>query len=422
MQIKNNNYNHNNHNNQNNHNKYNKNDKNYENKYENMQENDNVNSNIKELILDYLYNRIEIGDHKYTIIKNIGDIYELKNNRYYVSGNSCGINSIIIFMKKNNNYYSYLIDRRSISYNRQSLNKSKVRFTEIKLSVDLKLYEGTIIDGILIDNDTNKISLNNTKNTNEKMLFMISDIFLLNGKSVINMNYKKKMYMMNDMINKFIEKNSKNNIELFISQPYELNQIPNLFEEYINNNNKKFNIKGIVFYPEISGSKIIYIFDKNDEKIKDELMHGSININNLNKINEEPEIKELINTDKKTIFKYEVKNIENINEIKSNLEMKKTLITDVYKLYGIFLYNNNKYFKRKIGIAYIPTFTLSLKCKNLFLNKESIIMNCLLNISKNKWIPIEEADIQKIDIINNDNNYKIIEEILEENDDLIDED
>ena len=393
--------------------------------YENNNEysNDNINISIKESILDYLYNRIEIGDHKYTIIKNVGDIYELKNDRYYVSGNSCGINSIIIFMKKNNNYYSYLIDRRSISYNRQTLNKSKVRFTEIKLSVDLKIYDGTIIDGILIDNDSNKISLKNNvvnlgengKTENSKMLFMITDVFVLNGKSIINMNYKKKMYLMNDIINKYVEDNNKNNIELFISQPYELNQISSLFQENILNNTKKYNIKGIAFYPELSGSKLIYIFDKNDEKIKEELLKGVENVdNNLLKLDEDLDNKDLNNIDKKIIFKYEIRDIENIKEIVLNLEMKKTLINDVYKLYAIFNYKN-KYIKKKIGIAYIPSFVLSLKCKNLFLNKENIIMKCLL--TNNKWIPLEESDINKIDIINLDTRFKIVEEILENYDD-----
>lgn len=395
--------------------------------------NDNINISIKEAILDYLYNRIEIGDHKYTIIKNVGDIYELKNDRYYVSGNSCGINSIIIFMKKNNNYYSYLIDRRSISYNRQTLNKSKVRFTEIKLSVDLKIYDGTIIDGILIDNDSNKISLKNNGingginvnsvngvNVNSKMLFMITDVFVLNGKSIINMNYKKKMYIMNDIINKYVEVNNNNNIELFISQPYELNQLSSLFQENIYNNTKKYNIKGIAFYPELSGSKLIYIFDKNDEKIKEELIKGIENIdNNLLKIEEEIEDKDINNIDKKIIYKYEIKDIENIKEIILNFEMKKTLISDVYKLYAIFNYKN-KYIKKKIGIAYIPTFVLSLKCKNLFLNKENIIMKC--SLTNNKWIPLEESNINKIDIINLDIRFKIIEEILENYDDLNDDD
>jgi hypothetical protein len=408
---------------------YNKHYEKKENNYENNNDNDNINISIKESILDYLYNRIEIGDHKYTIIRNVGDIYELKNDRYYVAGNSCGINSIIIFMKKNNNYYSYLIDRRSISYNRQTLNKAKVRFTEIKLSVDLKIYDGTIIDGILIDNDANKIALKNNnfgdnniteKNENSKMLFMITDIFVLNGKSIINMNYKKKMYLMNDIINKYVEDNTKNNIELFISQPYELNQISNLFQENIQNNTKKYNIKGIAFYPELSGSKLIYIFDKNDEKIKEELLKGIENIdNNILKLDEKIDDKDLINNDKKIIYKYELKDIENIKEIILNLEMKKTLINDVYKLYAIFNYKN-KFIKKKIGIAYIPTFVMSLKCKNLFLNKENIIMKCLL--INNKWIPLEESDINKIDIINLDTRFKVIEEILENYDDLHDDD
>jgi hypothetical protein len=334
-------------------------------------------------------------------------------------------------MKKNNNYYSYLIDRRSISYNRQTLNKAKVRFTEIKLSVDLKIYDGTIIDGILIDNDANKISLKNNivnlnmeinavgKNENSKMLFMITDVFVLNGKSIINMNYKKKMYLMNDIINKYVENNNKNNIELFISQPYELNQISSLFQENIHNNNKKYNIKGIAFYPELSGSKLIYIFDKNDEKIKEELLKGVENIdNNAFNLEEETGDKDLNNIDKKIIYKYEIKDIENIKEIIINLEMKKTLINDVYRLYAIFNYKN-KYIKKKIGIAYIPTFILSLKCKNLFLNKENIIMKCLL--FNNKWIPLEESDVNKIDIINLDTRFKIIEEILENYDDLHDD-
>jgi len=399
---------------------YNKNYEKKENVYENN--NDNINISIKESILDYLYNRIEIGDHKYTIIKNIGDIYELKNDRYYVSGNSCGINSIIIFMKKNNNYYSYLIDRRSISYNRQTLNKAKVRFTEIKLSVDLKIYDGTILDGILIDNDLNKISLKNNINVADKskLLFMITDVFILNGKSVINMNYKKKMYLMNDIINKYIEVNNNNNIELFVSQPYELNQISSLFKDNIQNNLKKYNIKGIAFYPELSGSKLIYIFDKNDEKIKEDLLIGVENNNNNSlKLEEEIEDKEFNYIEKKIIYKYEIIDIEKIKDIILNLEMKKTLINDVYKLYAIFNYKN-KYMKKKIGIAYIPTFILSLKCKNLFLNRENIIMKC--SLINNKWIPLEESEINKIDIINLDTRFRIVEEILENYDDLHDDD
>ena len=98
--------------------------------------------------------------------------------------------------------------------------------------------------------------------------------------------------------------------------------------------------------------------------------------------------------------------------------MKKTQIPDVYKLFGIF-YFNKEFVKKKIGIAYIPSFKLSLQIKTIFMNKDVIIMSCKLSINKNKWIPIEEAEVNKIDIINIDGRYKIIEEIIEDNDDLI---
>jgi len=49
------------------------------------------------------------------------------------------------------------------------------------------------------------------------------------------------------------------------------------------------------------------------------------------------------------------------------------------------------------------------------MNKEKLIMKCKFNTNKNKWIPIEESSIQKIDIINNDIRFKVIEEDYEEN-------
>jgi hypothetical protein len=391
---------------------------------------DNVIMLVKETILDYLYNKIEISDHRYVIIKNISDIYKIKNEKYYVSSNSCGINSLIIFMKKDNNFYSYLIDRRSISYNKQSLNKSKVRFIEIKLAVDLKLYDGTIFDGILID----KVSTGDTSN-NEKLSFIITDVFTFNGKSIITMDYKKKMYYTSECIKEFIIDNKnndakyKNNIKLYISKPFEINQINQLLKEYIVPNVQKYNIKGISFYPVNSGIKLIYLFDKQDEKIKNDLQNNIIEnniqesgINELKKLEEEQGVNYVMDSSeinkKKIIYKYDIVNIECCDNITTNLEMKKTIIPDVYKLFGIFLSGEN-YIKKKIGIAYIPSFKLSLEYKTLFMNREVIIVNCKLNINKHKWIPLNEAPEQKIDIINMDKRYKIIEEIQEDNDDLI---
>ena len=380
---------------------------------------DNTNINIKNVVLDYLYNKIEVADHKYILIKNIGDIYELKNRKYYVSGNSCGINSFLIFIKKDNSYYSYLVDRRSISYNRNALKKTSVRFTEIKLAVDLKLYEGTIIDGILIDNDNNKI-ISKGETKSNKMMFMVSDVFTFCGKSLLSMNYKKKMFTIGTMLSEYIDKNkiNLNNIELFVSRPFEINQTSDLFAEYVNYYSKIYNIKGLTFYPEISGSKIIYIFDKQDDKIKNDLVNRTIIIDSNAKTDDNLQLLEA--SDTKKVFKFELVNPECIDDIVLNLEMKRTGISDVYKLYGIF-HNSSKYIKKRIGVAYIPSYELSLKCKLFFINKESKIMNCKFNSYKGKWIPTDESSVQKIDIINNEKRLKITEEEVVDQDFTMDE-
>jgi len=398
-------------------NQNNPNNRNYQNNLNNKNRNNmnNEEYEIKSYLLNYLYNKIEVGEHKYNIIKNISDIYDLKSKKYYVSANSCGINAVIIFLKKDGEYLSYLIDRRSISYNRQSLNKSGVRITEIKLSVDLKLYEGTILDGIMIDSDSNIIGSSETKQESNKINFMVTDIFILGGKSLITTDYKKKMYLGYFMFEKLISNtDKKNNIEINISRPYEMNEMKELFANDISIGIKKLNIKGITFYPQYSGTKLIYIFDKQDEKFKSELMDGRAEINLIGQSDLGQDNFEY--SDKRRLFKFELIDPECLDDIVLNLEMVKTLTQDVYKLFGIFtgIQDNKQIFiKKNIGFAYIPTFVLSVKCKLYFLNRESIIMSCVFNTMKNKWIPVDEAEVQKIDILNKEQRLKITEQEIE---------
>ena len=96
--------------------------------------------------------------------------------------------------------------------------------------------------------------------------------------------------------------------------------------------------------------------------------------------------------------------------------MVKTQTPDVYKLFGIFVNKQDKnpvYIKKKIGFAYIPTYILSIKCSMYFLNRNSLVMSCKFNTNKNKWVPIDEASEQKIDIINLEKRLKITEQVIE---------
>ena len=380
-----------------------------------------ITTNYTENIIDYLYDNININEHRYIIIKNYNDILNIKNQYHYCISNSCGINSFIIFMKKNNTCHSYLVDRRSLSFNKQSCKIDNIRITHIKLSVDLKFYDGTIIDGIVIDNEINKL---NNKNNSSKIEFMINDVFMLCGKKMTMSNYKKKMFIVKNILDNLIKPNTQDNINLYIPKVYELNQIGSLFKENISINHKKHNIKGLSFLPEKSGTKLIYIFDKIDDTFKNELIKYDDNLLKNDKdnkmINNDEKISNSINLNDKKIYSFEFQNSKYINEIILNFEMVKTNISDIYKLYSIFQYSDT-YIKKRIGTAYIPTYELSLKCKLYFMNKDSIIMSCKLN-SKKKWIPVKIADIQKIDIITNDKRVIIIENCEDDtiiNDDLL---
>ena len=112
--------------------------------------------------------------------------------------------------------------------------------------------------------------------------------------------------------------------------------------------------------------------------------------------------------------------IEDNKLFECNLEMHKTDIPDVFKLFGVFL-DKGVYIKKRIGIAYIPTYILSLKCKNLYMGYSSKIIKCMFNSYKGQFIPIEESAVQKIDIINNDKRLKITEEEIVDNDNQVDE-
>ena len=353
-----------------------------------------MNPVIRNRIIDYLYDHVEINHQRYSILKNASEIYDLRNKQFYISANSCGINSFIIFMKHNSEYYSYIVDRRSISYNRHTVNKNNVKMFEIKLKVDEKYYNGTILDGIWMDN----LGLNNST-----IHFMITDVFMLFGKSTMIQNYASKMFTLHNLMNE-LPKDVK--YKLYVSRPYNLNDAKSLFTEYIYPNIKNFNIKGITYYPECSGTKLIYLFDKEDEQYKN-LLFANSEIKTEIKLNEPEEI----TSNQKRVYKFELIDFEYSEKVTHTFEVLKTDTPDVYKLYSFFQTTNNN--KKFIGIAYIPTYNDSLKCKTLFLNSNTLIMECVFYPMKGKWIPNCISENQKIDIINKSEFIKVQEEIVE---------
>lgn len=366
----------------------------------------------KNYVLDYLYNKLEMSEYKYNMVKNISNLFDLRNNKYYVSSNSCGTPAFIILKKDNDEYHSYYINRKSISYEKQHLKRKDVRMKEIKLSVSEDLYNGTIFDGIWIDEE---LSSNCRGNENKKKYFIVTDIFEFCGTKYIGMDYRKKMTHFEMHLKNYYNKD-ESDIELIIQRPYEINNIERLFKEYINDNTKKYNIKGISFFPIYSGSKLIYLFDKDgDENTRNNLLNNDIKKSLENNFNN-TEIKiEADNSDNenkyKKIYKFRRNDLISNNKIILKFKLCKTENLDVYDMYSIF-HENHQYIMRVIDMAYIPTYSLSMKMNKLFLNEHELIFDCELDIDKNEWIPLNISKTNKVDIINEYDEIKITEQII----------
>jgi len=188
------------------------------------------------------------------------------------------------------------------------------------------------------------------------------------------------------------------------------NSISNLNNYIINNNNSLFYYYDNIFNY-ISSKLINYDFyNHNNNELKDNMLNQMKDM--IKDINNDIDNLENI---KKNI-KFELSDISNNENIVLNFEViKNDKIPDIYYLYGLYSINN-KIYKKKSGIAYIPDYNTTLKCKNMFLDKNNVIVECLFYPEKSKWIPIKVSEIQKIHIINNDKRLKIIEENIIDND------
>lgn len=353
----------------------------------------------KNYVLDYLYDKLEMSDYKYNMVKNVSNLFDLRNKKYYVSSNSCGTPAFIVLKKEADKYHSYYINRRSISYEKQHLKRKEVRIKEINLSVSEDLYNGTIFDGIWIDEE---LSSSCRGNENKKKYFIITDIFEFCGTKYIGMNYHKKMSHFEMHFKNYYNK-EESDIELVIQRPYEINNIGRLFKEHINENARKHNIKGICFFPMYSGSKLIYLFDKDEDE---ETRNNLLNNDSIKKKSNNMEIDEMDNDDDsdnenkhKRIYKFRPSDLTSNKKIVLKFKLRKTENLDVYDMYSIF-HEKKQYIMRVIDMAYIPTYSLSIKMNRLFLNEKELIFDCELDVDKNEWIPLNISETKKVDIIN----------------------
>ena len=83
-----------------------------------------------------------------------------------------------------------------------------------------------------------------------------------------------------------------------------------------------------------------------------------------------------------------------VEEIRLNFLLKKTNTQDVYNMWSILLVGD-EYIYKKIDIACVPTYDLSVKLRTLFMNKTKIIFECKFDYERREWIPIKKSSTPK---------------------------
>jgi hypothetical protein len=380
------------------------------NKYQNHNDNYNYDLNEKKLLVDYIYSNINISKFKYKLLENYSDLANFQESqKFYVSANFSGSNCLLVFCKIKGKSYSFMVDRKTLSFNSEQIKYESVNIMPIKIQLETSIYNGTIIDGIFIKHDKKK-----------EKFFVITDLYMFRGVTT----EKDKINIKLSNIETYLDYNMKScqNLILTINKLYELENIDKLVNDDIKKTHD-FHVRGLSFYPEISATKLIYVFNEDkDKKI--------LNKNNNDNSKENKEIiipttnnNTLVSETKKTKIKYSIKSEFKGQDIIYILELKKTEISDVYKLFVVeeVEKDDKKILKtKKMGIAYIPTKDISQKCRDIF-NKNvngRALFKCQFDDIKNKWIPLDEVKNVKVPnkISEIENKLELVEETDSESD------
>lgn len=357
---------------------------------------------LKEQLKNFIYKNINLSKFKYKILKNEDDLKLLLSTKYFGSFNYFGSNCLLIFTKINDKYISCLIDRKTLSYDENKVNLDTMKILKINVNIDKSIYDGTIMDCIVYGNKNRK-------------QIIVTDGYYFKGRNMAGAKYQHKITNIKTFFEaNYDESNVENDYDIKIGNFYEIKP----FIEILENNNINvvdgLQTRGLIFYPEISGTKIIYLF--NDMTVhQDKKTNVNMTQNHL-KYDTQNNNEHVIN-DKKIRYRYVAK-VD--SDIYATFEMRKTCTADNYKLYSVEKTNiggRDVYKTVKMDNAYIPTAICSTMCRNFTSKDDNVLVKCKFLEQKGKWIPVELDKERKVPTPKHEIEQKIDIIIEEESDD-----
>ena len=394
----------------------------------------NLDDKLTKQLVGRIFAETDLSKFRYEMLNYENDLQKILKNKYFVSINFYGTNCLLVFTKVLDKFYSFTVDRQTLSYNFSKVDFSKVKLNLVNIHLDDQIYNGTIFEGILV------------KRYNMDDVYIISDVYKFCGKDMTKDKLNIKFLNIVSYLKCNYDKDIKtNNLELEVNKLFELNKFDHLINDVMPKV-KNLKCRGICFYPEISETKLIFNnpidnqsnlnksnfnqsndnkknfnqsnhYNSNDNNSNDN--KSNLNQSNDNKSNHynsndnksndnnsndnKSNFKKPEQNNKIEIFDKFDKKVKYFNESNENvfaiLDMKRTDNPDVYKLFCVEKeVDNKKTVLKKVscGIAHIRGIDASHKIKKLFENNKSILMKCKFNNDNSKWEPLEQEKTQKI--------------------------
>jgi len=331
----------------------------------------NIKSNdIKDVILNQLsaYNIKIIQKHYYKLDEN--NIKNIKNQKHLCNLRSNG-NPYYIFMTTYNDIpIVYYIDKKvHPNYQKPRIILGRGLFKE-------ELFKNTLFDGEMV------------KKNDGKWTFLINDIIVYKGNYLENSILPDRLKLLYDLIENCYTPDSTMDVCDFKVKNYYY-----LYKESINELielSKKLNYtcRGIYIWSyNLKHKPKLYNFDESTiinvvRQIKDDTTFKTLDETDTSIVSDIPKIPDVPEETQNNIT-------EILNDEKERiLWVMKTSEPDIYKLYD----NENIGNSISIGIALIPTMSISKMMRNTFKNCNVVTVakyKCVYNEKFNKWTPVK---------------------------------
>jgi hypothetical protein len=373
------------------------------------------NQKIKQQLIDYIYSIVDLSKYKFTILKTIDDLPLLQTNKFHISGNYTGTPSLLVFTTNKGRTYSFIVSKKMLSYRKSQINIDTIILDPIEVGLDEHIYDGTIMDGIVIQNDTQESS----------KTFIIADMYYFRGEDVTHDKLKYKLIQIKKYLDACLNQDKNlNNITLTVNNLYDVSEIETLANKIIPES--PIPVRGITFYPDVSGMRLIYLFNDEQHSVDRTTFSPSSGPSQIQRrpmyhqatersmgqtkpyyehkrdsyrdMTESREFsqssipgKEYTDKSAKVVKRY-VRKQDITEQIVITFELRKTEQSDVYKLLLVAKQNEDGKIilkTRNIGIAYIPTISCSRMCRDATMINGRALVKCQYDDDKEKWIPIE---------------------------------